>query len=87
MRIDRQAKPGSLQRVLGVPIESGVPVPDVRGKFNLIFAEMSNGESFMVPDNNQRERALMSAKRMGHKATSLKVNGAGYRVWLVSKAT
>jgi len=72
---------------LGVPIESGVPAPDVRGKFNLIFAEMSNGDSFMVPDNQQRERALMSARRMGHKVTSLKVNGEGYRVWLVTKAT
>jgi len=69
-----------------IPIESGIPVPDVRGKFNHVFSGMSNGDSFMVPNDQQRQRALMSAKRMGHKATSLKVNGSGNRVWLISKA-
>ena len=70
-----------------IPIESGIPVPDVRGKFNHVFAEMSNGDSFIVPDDQQRQRALMSAKRMGHKATSLKVNGSGYRIWLIYKSS
>lgn len=70
----------------GIPIESGVPVPDMRGKFNFVFDGMRNGDSFMVPNDQQRQRALMSAKRMGHKATSIKVNGTGYRVWLISKA-
>lgn len=71
--------------LLGVSIESGVPAPDMRGKFNFVFADMRVGDSFMVPTDQQRQRALMSAKRMGHKATSLKVNGAGYRVWLIAK--
>lgn len=68
-----------------IEIEHGIPIPYIRGTYNSIWDKMKNGDSFIVPDKTHRSGALTAAGRDGHLVTSEKLNGNGYRVWLVKK--
>lgn len=69
---------------LRVEIEHGVPIPEVRrGCWRRTWAEMKAGDSFTVAENNERNAALMAGKRMGLSVESVKLNGDGWRLWLV----
>ena len=47
---------------------------------------MDAGDSFTVPNTQQRGCAINAAKRLGHQVTTSKVSGEGWRIWLVTKA-
>ena len=69
-----------------IEIEKGIPIPYIRRTFDAaLWSKMENGDSFKVPDERIRNCAITAGKRLGHKVTSEKINGGGYRVWLVTK--
>ena len=67
-----------------IRLETGIP--HCRGAYKQVWAEMNPGDSFKVPDNRNRMVAIMTGRRMGHIVKSEKLNGDGYRLWLVTKA-
>ena len=68
-------------------IESGVPVPSYRrGAFRDVWRDMKAGDSFVVDFKKERNAAYMSGRRQGHDITTEKLDGKGWRVWLVKKA-
>jgi len=82
----RQLRAQRLVRcVYDVEIERGIPLPWIRGCFNSVWEKMQEGDSFKVPDKKARAAATMSGKRCGHTVVSDKLNGEGYRVWLVKR--
>ena len=74
-----------IQDANSIPIERGKPMPYIRGTLKTLFSRMGDGDSFVVPDSQSRLAAQMAGKRCGHKTVSEKIDGGGYRVWLVKK--
>lgn len=67
-------------------IESGIPAPDKRSEYKVVFDKMKAGDSFVVDKLERRNRAYNVGSRLGHKITSKKIDGVGYRVWLLKRA-
>lgn len=69
---------------INIKIDKGIPMRG-RGKWAALFRKMDFGDSFVVESDIDRQSALIGGRRIGLNVASRKVNGEGYRVWLVSK--
>lgn len=66
-------------------IERGIPIPVIQQKqcpWSFLF-DLSIGDSFPVDSERGRNAALMYAKHRGGCLVSRKLNGTGFRLWLV----
>jgi hypothetical protein len=67
-------------------IEKNIPLPHIRSSvLRDTIAKLDEGESFVVPTNAHRMQCHYAADRLNVRITTAKINGNGYRVWLVSK--
>lgn len=70
-------------------IEKAHPIPAQvrRGTAKIVraaLARMKPGDSFTVVDSAERTSAHMAALRLGAQVRTRKMDGGGYRVWLVN---
>jgi hypothetical protein len=66
-------------------IDKGIPMPEERsgwGKFGNTIREMEVGDSVLVTEQRDVPNLQASAKRIGLRMTSRKVEG-GWRVWRI----
>ena len=75
-----------------IKIEKGIPIPMYSGqeRWLQIFRQMQVGDSFAIlPDRSQQTVIIQSAKRIGAKVTTRRINQGKdkgkIRIWLVSK--
>lgn len=63
-----------------------IPLPEVAptSEVGKALLQIKAGQSFSVKREEERRSALTTAKRLGVKVTSRKVDGKGYRIWRVS---
>lgn len=88
MSARRPARRGQTALPCPVKIEKGIPVPPRNVKqldWLSIFNAMSEGDSFIVPDNKARLLALHAASRWHATVVTRKIDRRGYRVWLIDK--
>ena len=68
-----------------ISIDKGIPMPERRsgwGKFGNTVREMEVGDSVLVTERGDVPNLQASARRIGLRMTSRKVEG-GWRVWRV----
>ena len=88
---DTPPRNGKGQRVLvskdllGIVIERGIPAPYKRGTMRRVLEKMNVGESFTVPTEKLRNAVIQAAKYSRMETVSEKINGGGYRIWLLKK--
>lgn len=70
---------------MSIQIETGIPLPYLRGAWEKILDGLAINDCFVVPEQKDRQRILQMAKRKGYKVTSEKLDGGGYRLWLLEK--
>lgn len=62
-------------------IESGIE-PTLKGRSKYPFDKMKNGDSFLVADKNERNRATSYARILLNLKVITRKNGKGYRIWI-----
>ncbi len=55
--------------------------PKQQSEIRDVLLSLDEGQSFVVPNSSVRKTVLNSAKRLGIKVTSRKVDGKGFRIW------
>lgn len=65
-----------------VSIDKGIPMPEGWSKFGNTIREMEVGDSVLLTDQRDVSNLQSSAKRIGLRMTSRKVEG-GWRVWRI----
>lgn len=66
-------------------IEKNVPLPKSRGKWQMLYDDMTVGDSVVVENYGQAKSFVASIHRNGGKAVLRPIEN-GVRVWLVKRA-
>ena len=65
-------------------IEKNVPLPKSRGKWQMLYEDMQEGDSVVVQNYGQAKSFVASIHRNGGKAILRPIDN-GIRVWLVKR--
>lgn len=70
-----------MKSISDITVEDGFPIPAPRRRWLEILRGMKAGQSFIVPDSDERDRVLRTASYQGIKITTRKIHAVGYRIW------
>ena len=68
-----------------IVVEHGYPIPVKTRLWSPLFEKMKVGDSFTVNTYHERAAAMMASKRLGYTLMSLKIDGGGYRLWMIEE--